>query len=149
MRLGPLFETPDGRPAFWRGLAMAACAGLAACNPAGTAILIGGSAISYIESEKTLPDHALSKMLHKDCSGKQLIENGKLCAEDDRTTTVATAVPEYCYRTLGNVTCYAHPDPFDPGNQEIAWPNPNGFAAGDPQNPPSSLALRDPENKGN
>lgn len=142
---GQPYRTP-----WLRGLAVLACAGLAACNPAGTGILIVGSAISYIETEKTLPDHALSQMLNKDCAGKRLLEEGKFCADEDgRTTTVAAAVPEYCYRTLGDVTCYAHPDPFDPKNDEVAWPNPNGFAANGPQNTGSSVALRDIENKGN
>ncbi len=134
-----------------RALAVLAyAAGLGACNPAGTAILIGGSAISYFETEKTLPDHALSQMLNKDCAGKRLLEEGKFCVDENgRTTTVAAAIPEYCYRTLADVTCYTRPDPFDPENDEVAWPNPNGFAANGPQNTGSSLALRDTENKGN
>ena len=89
-------------------------------------------------------------MMNEDCSSQRLIEDGKLCVdENDRTTTVAAAAPEYCYRTLADVSCYSHPDPFDPTNDEVAWPNPNGFAAADPPNPAPSLALRDTENKGN
>ena len=123
---------------------------VAACNPAGTGVLIVGSALTYLDTEKTLPDHAMSQILDKDCSSKRLVEDGKFCLDKDgHTTTVAAAAPEYCYRTLADVTCYRHPDPFDPVNDEVAWPNPNGFAADGPQNPASSLALRDTENKGN
>ena len=111
-------------------------------------VLIGGSAISYLNDGKTIPDHVLSQMLNKDCSGKRLIDDGKLCA-DEHVTTVAAAPPEYCYRTLADVSCYSKPDPFDPANDEVAWPNPNLFAVADPQDSGSSLALRDTENKGN
>ena len=121
---------------------------LSACNPAGTMLLIGGSAISYFDNGKTIPDHVVSQMLNKDCSGERLINDGKLCAEE-KTTTVASAPPEYCYRTLADVTCYSKPDPYDPKNDEVAWPNPNVFANADPQNSGPSVALRDPENKGN
>ncbi len=123
--------------------------GLAACSPADTAILVGVSTISYLATDKTVPDHIVSQVLNKDCSSTRLINDGKLCAEETVATTVASAIPTYCYRTLGSVSCYASRDPYDPRSVEIAWPSPNGSGGASPQKPAPSLALRDGENKGN
>jgi hypothetical protein len=131
-------------------LALLAGAALSACSPGETAIILGTSAFSYFETGKTIPDHIVSQVMNKDCSSKRLIEDGKACLDDNgQTTTVAAAPPEFCYRTLADVSCYTKPDPFDPENDEVAWPNPNVFASGDPQESGTSLALRDTENKGN
>ena len=121
---------------------------LGACTPGESAIIVGTSLFSYFETGKTIPDHIVSEVMNKDCSAERWYNDGKPCA-DDETTTVAASVPEYCYRTLADVSCYSKPDPFDPANDEVAWPNPNLFAVADPQDSGSSLALRDTENKGN
>jgi len=117
---------------------------LAACSPAESGIIVGASLISLMETDKTLSDHMMSQFMNKDCSTKRLLDGGqKMCLDENGMTTVAQAVPTYCYRTLGKITCYTTPNPYDPKSAEVAWPRqPQPEAA-------PSVALRDGENKGN
>lgn len=117
---------------------------IAACTPEDGAILVVGSAISLIETDKTIPDHVMSQVMNKDCSAKRLIDGAsKMCLDENAPTTVAQAAPTYCYHTLGKITCYDKPDPYAAQATEVAWPRPSQ------PNPTASLALRDAENKGN
>jgi len=116
---------------------------MAACSPTQTAVLAGTSLISLLETDKTVPDHIMSQVMNKDCSSERLIKDGKMCLDENRPTTVAQSIPSYCYRTLGTITCYTSPNPYDPNTAEVAWPRPM-----QPE-PAPSLALRDGENKGN
>jgi hypothetical protein len=117
---------------------------LAACSPAESGIIVGASLISLLETDKTVPDHIMSQMLNKDCSSQRLLEGAdKMCLDENGPTTVAQSIPSYCYRTLGNITCYTEPNPFDPKSNQVAWPRP-----WQPE-PAASVALRDGENKGN
>ena len=117
---------------------------LAACSPGESAVIAGASLISFLETDKTVPDHIMSQVMNKDCAAERLFNGAKkMCLDENGTTTVAQAVPTYCYRTLGNITCYTTPNPYDPKSAEVAWPRqPQPEAA-------SSVALRDGENKGN
>jgi len=115
---------------------------IAACTPENIALMVGTSAVSMIETDKTVPDHIMSQVMNKDCAASRLIKDGKMCLDDDGTTTVAESAPTYCYHTLGEITCYATPNPYDPHTNEVAWPR------GEEPAPMPSVALRDGENKG-
>jgi hypothetical protein len=51
-------------------------------------------------------------MMHKDCAADRIVKDGKMCRDDDTATLVAQQAPVYCYRTLGEITCYSTPDPY-------------------------------------
>ena len=119
---------------------------VAACTPFDAGIMAGTTVISLIETDKTPADHILSHVMNKDCSSKRLLEGADhMCLDENENApkTVAQATPSYCYRTLGNVTCYTEPDPFGSDSPQVAWPRVS------PPDKATSLALRDGENKGN
>ena len=119
---------------------------VAACTPFDAGIMAGTTVISLLETDKTPTDHILSQVMNKDCSSKRLLEGADhMCLDENANAskTVAQAAPSYCYRTLGNVTCYTEPNPFGSNASQVAWP-----VVSEPEST-ASLALRDTENKGN
>lgn len=108
----------------WKGLAILPLLLLAlgGCNPYQTALIAGVNAISYLETDKTVEDHVLSKMTHEDCSTERIFKDGHMCRDTDTGTTVAQAQPVYCYRTLGAITCYDKPDPYESGSNLVQSP---------------------------
>lgn len=133
----------NGRRTLRAGIAMIpALLIVAGCTPENAAIMAGASIISVIETDKTIPDHVMSQVMNKDCSALRLVNDKKMCLDENSTTTVAESDQTYCYHTLGEISCYATPNPYDPHTNQVAWPRP-----AEPDSS-SSLALRDGENKG-
>lgn len=58
-------------------------------------------------TDKTLSDHLVSYNLGKDCSTVR-VEQGRTYCREDEPNPMPTV---HCYQTLGDVTCYAAPDP--------------------------------------
>lgn len=93
--------------------------GLAACDPASQAMLAGASLVSFVHTDKTLGDHVATWAFDKDCSTLTLANGEGYChdfvTEEDRVAAAIEAEAAldhtYCYRTLGDVTCYRRPDP--------------------------------------
>lgn len=136
------------RPGFGRAKALLVVLPLSlllpACTPEDGALLVVGSAISMMGTGKTIPDHVVSQVLNKDCAAQRVTDGfDKICLDENPPTTVAQAAPSYCYRTLGNITCYDKRDPYAARATEVAWPRPTQ------PDPAPSLALRDAGNKGN
>lgn len=105
-RLIPLFTTP------------LVALGLAACDPATQAMVAGASLVSFVHTDKTLGDHVATWAFDKDCSTLTLA-NGKGYCHDFATQeqlaaaeAEAVAAHSYCYRTLGQITCYSEADPL-------------------------------------
>jgi hypothetical protein len=74
---------------------------LAACDS--LALYEGGSAVV---TGKSLSDQAISLASGKNCSTTRISQGLTYCVEDE-------AVPVqnlYCYRTLGEITCYDRPE---------------------------------------
>ncbi len=102
-------------------LLLAALIGLSACSPANTAALAGASLVSLIYTNKTLGDHAASRILKEDCSTLNFSNNEPYCQkhrpEDEEAQRLAAlSASLYCYRTLGGVSCYDRPD-YQASNQ--------------------------------
>ena len=76
--------------------------------------LAGAEGASVIVTDKTFTDHIVSLGSGKDCSTLRTLADLTYCVEDE----VAPKYISYCYRTLGNVTCYDRPNPFN-GRQQI------------------------------
>lgn len=87
-------------------LALGGCS-LAATAPALVPPLAGLEGASIMGTKKSLVDHYVSYVTGKNCSTLRRDEGRTYCEEDEG------GPPEeiYCYRTLGNVTCYAKPQP--------------------------------------
>jgi hypothetical protein len=74
----------------------------------------GAEAASVVVTDKTFTDHIVSLGSGKNCSTLRTQADLTYCEEDE----VAAKYVSYCYRTLGNVTCYDRPNPFN-GRQQI------------------------------
>lgn len=111
-----------GRPLLRAAALACALAPLAACTPAQVGAMAGLSVVSYVETDKFLTDHLVSKMTGRDCAAANAIESGRMCKDRDTGVHVAEA-PVYCYRTLGEITCYSTPDPYRSGVQTVQWPH--------------------------
>lgn len=58
-------------------------------------------------TDKTLSDHLMSYQTGKDCSTVRIEQGRTYCREDEPNPMPVV----HCYQTLGDVTCYAAPDP--------------------------------------
>ena len=75
--------------------------------------MVGAGATSFVHTEKTLVDHAVSWATEKDCAALHTANNEPYCQSyppDPRERLAETAESLHCYRTLGTVTCYEQPD---------------------------------------
>lgn len=91
-------------------MAAVCAAGLGACTDGG-AVLAGAGAVSLINTDKTLVDHVAS-LGPEDCSTVRLSLGDEWCIPDDEgLIPPLPAQTKYCYRTLGQVSCYAEPSP--------------------------------------
>ncbi|MEO5336718.1 MAG: hypothetical protein H7841_07490 [Magnetospirillum sp. WYHS-4] len=70
---------------------------------------------SVMVSKKTITDHVVSYMSGKNCTFMRSNQGLTYCEEDEKFPKP----PVYCYKTLGQVTCYDRPDPFDPRTQKL------------------------------
>ena len=66
---------------------------LAACNPYQTAGLVAVNAISYLETDKGVGDHIMSKMMHKDCAAERILTDGKIGAATAPTPLAPQGAP--------------------------------------------------------
>lgn len=67
-------------------------------------------------SGKTPVDHLVSLISGKNCSIRRNQQGLTYCLEDEPAVPVRVV----CYRTLGDVSCYDRPDPFNGHQQPIA-----------------------------
>jgi len=71
--------------------------------------------VTVMATKKTITDNIASYYSGKDCSTLRKNQGLTYCKEDQ----VHPKANVYCYTTLGKVTCYDRPDPFDPSRQEL------------------------------
>lgn len=93
---------------------VAGCSGGAVGGPAGP-IAAQAEVVSVMTSKKTITDHVVSYMSGKNCTFMRTNQGLTYCEEDEKFPKP----PIYCYKTLGEVTCYDQPDPFDPRQQKL------------------------------
>ncbi len=85
--------------------------GLAGCAGGG---LVAVDGVSTMATKKTLVDHAVSYASGKNCFSTRKDRGLTYCEEDEITPHMNV----YCYRTLGEVTCYDRPM-FDGKQQRV------------------------------
>lgn len=91
-------------------LVTAGCASMVGMA-AGPTAAIGTTVLSG----KTPVDQLYSAVSGKDCSIRRNRQGLTYCVEDEPVLPVRVV----CYRTLGDVSCYDHPDPFESRQRAI------------------------------
>lgn len=106
-------ETRNMRPAiaFVSLLLLSACSNFYSIAPrsliktAGNLSIISSAVV--MATDKTLSDHLMSWKTGKNCSTVRVEQGRTYCREDEPNPMPAV----FCYPTLGDVMCYAQPDP--------------------------------------
>lgn len=83
---------------------------LSACTPFGIA-----EGASTMITDKTVTDHIISWTSGKNCSSVRYTQGMTYCEEDEPNP----APNVYCYRTLGDISCYERPDPYDGSYRKV------------------------------
>ncbi len=92
------------------------CAGLLGLNACGGDVglaMLAASTASFIHTDKTVVDHAVSYSTDRDCSILHIANDENYCEppvpiEPGQVAYMASALS--CYRPLGGVSCYDRPD---------------------------------------
>lgn len=93
------------------GVMVSACAEFYSIVPRPLIKTVGNfsiiSAGVVMATDKTLSDHLVSYNTGKDCSTVRIEQGRSYCREDEPNPMPVV----HCYQTLGDVMCYAAPDP--------------------------------------
>lgn len=90
---------------------------IASCGTESVYVLGAGLA-NFVHTDKLPTDYIAERASGKQCNLLQAIEDGGPMCRDSFTRQVIEK-PIYCYRTLGQPTCYATPDPYGTGAERI------------------------------
>ncbi len=87
--------------------------GLSACGGEIGLAMVAASTATFIHTDKTVVDHAVSYSTDRDCSILYMSNDDPYCKpqvpiEPGQVAYMSEAL--YCYRTLGGVSCYDRPD---------------------------------------
>lgn len=82
---------------------------LAGCGPE-SLVTTSLGVVSLKTTRKTLPDHAIGLVSDQDCSSLRAARGDAYCLTEEELQARIPAQPEYCYRTIGGVSCYDRPD---------------------------------------
>jgi len=77
--------------------------------------MLGLEGFTLISTGKTIADHIVSFTTGKDCSTVRKNVGQHYCEEDD----VAVQDEVFCYKTLGDVSCYPIPAPHGEKQQSL------------------------------
>jgi len=95
---------------------------LGACGPLVSAGVPGVAQVDLLTvmgTDKTVVDHVVSLSSGKNCSAVRLEKGQHYCEEDEPIIQQNI----YCYNTLGSVTCYNRPDPYQGRQQKLGENN--------------------------
>ena len=107
-----------------RAFVLALVCGLTACTDPASLALGGVSAVTFVQSGKTLTDHAMSYATDQDCSLRHSL-SGEAWCKPVPSSPVALQTEQanlHCYRSIAAVTCYRHANPHDTASRH-ADPN--------------------------
>lgn len=93
---------------------------LAGCGAAAGTVITGASLATYVHTDKFISDHIASAASDKDCAFLHVIDGQSYCKEDldpEMQRRIQAEQQPYCYYTLGEITCYDTPDPYN--NNEV------------------------------
>lgn len=89
---------------------------LSACGSTATIALATAGLVSFVHTDKTLTDHAVSMATKQNCSVLHSAKNQPYCQDLEPQKSPAELEAEallaqtHCYRTLGAISCYREPD---------------------------------------
>jgi hypothetical protein len=93
---------------------------LGGCGAAVGTVAAGATVATYATTDRLPTDHLVSAASGEDCTVLHMADGEPYCQtlEDPemRQLREANNAP-YCYRTLGEITCYDTPDPYN--NTEV------------------------------
>lgn len=95
---------------------------LSGCGASAGVVLAGGTLATYVNTDKLPSDHITSFATGEDCDTGRLIDGGTYCMQPtDQELEFMRAAEEhpFCYQTLGDVTCYDTPDPYNENSLPI------------------------------
>lgn len=92
-------------------LALTACGDLPFVSFGSVPVLSQLELVSVTSTDKTIGDHLVSWSSGKNCSTVRTERGQTYCVED----AIVQDEKLYCYRTLGDVTCYHVADPYAQG----------------------------------
>ncbi len=75
----------------------------------------GAEGVSAVLTKKTVSDQIVSFTSGKNCSTARVDRGQSYCVEDE----INVQPKVYCYRTLGSVSCYDEPDPYNGGQRAV------------------------------
>ena len=80
--------------------------------------VLGAGLASFVYTDKVPTDYIAEQASGKECNLLKAIEDGGPMCRDSFERHIIEK-PIYCYRTLGQPTCYATPDPYGTGAERI------------------------------
>ena len=98
------------------GVLLALSLGLGACSSGTGLVLATAGLVSFVHTDKTLTDHAVSMATEKNCSLLHSANNEPYCQDlepeisAEELEAEALMAQTHCYRTLGAISCYRQPD---------------------------------------
>jgi hypothetical protein len=93
-------------------VSLSGCGGLMMAGVPGLAQI---DLVTVMGTDKTVIDHVVSVSSGKNCSSIRLEQGDYYCEEDEPRINPNIN----CYKTLGRVTCYTKPDPYNEGYQKV------------------------------
>ena len=99
-----------------RALLIASVSALSLSACGGPEVIAAGAASAFVNTDRTVVDHVASFATDMDCSIVHTTVDEPYCQEivDPQEARLRQAESEpYCYYTLGEITCYDTPDPYN------------------------------------
>ena len=96
-------------------LILASLLALSGCFAGPSVVMTGISVATFIHTDKTPIDHAMSHATEQDCATLHTVKKEPYCQSlpmDPRERLAEMSTALHCYRTLGTVTCYTQRDPL-------------------------------------
>lgn len=81
-----------------------------------TSGILQAEVVSLVATGKSASDHIVSLSTGKDCSSIRAKDEGQYCVSKNPPIQRPDV---YCYRSLGQVSCYREPDPYGDGAQAV------------------------------
>jgi hypothetical protein len=109
-----LFQKVFKRPPVRAALFAVSVVVLGGCNTLPEFALIDGAMV--LGTDKTLGDHVYSLYTGKNCATVRKERGQVYCVDDELNPSPVV----YCYPTLGKVTCYDKPNPYNGRQKRVA-----------------------------
>ncbi len=91
---------------------------VSSCGGPESVFALGAGLANFVHTDKLPTDYVAEYASGKQCNLlKSLDDGGPLCRDSFERQIIEK--PIYCYRTIGQPTCYSTPDPYGSGARQI------------------------------